>query len=498
VILRGASAPVRAALYARQSVQEDQGIAQQLADTRAEARRRGWLVVSEYVDNDTSGSRQRGAGTGWGRMLSAFDAGEFEALIVTETSRLTRALSDVLEVRPPKRDVRIIVTRQGIDTNIDDFALKQLVLIAEHEVKLKADRAARYAAERRAGGHPSSGLTPYGYRWLRASERGPEGTRFAVVEDEAEVVRRIFAEYLAGSPMGQIARDLNAAGYRTRRNTNWRATTVRRILMNPVYAALLAPSQPTGEFSLASIDLDACVPGAWEPIVDKDRVVAARARLVGAKPLHSGTARKWLLSGLALCAVCSEPVRSAAGETHPTARVDGSGRAPSLRYHAYRCPRGHFHRSGDIIDEFVTGACISYIATEDLLAHLQPPEGTRDLATLDGLEKDLANRQATIANLIAQGMMTEANALDALATIRAEQAVIADERKRATRGNPLAELAFVNGLAEARTWWDQASLGRRRSVLDAIMTVKIKPVGAGRRVRTLDAASETLVIELKQ
>ena len=216
VVSRGGSAPVRAALYARQSVQEDQGIAQQLADTRSEAERRGWPVVAEYVDNDTSGSRRR-AGTGWGQMLAAFDAGDFDALIVTEASRLTRSSADVLEVRPPKRNVRIIVIRQGVDTAVDDFGLRILVLIAEQEVKIKAERAARYAAARRAEGHPTSGLTPYGYRWLPASERGPDGSRLKVVDEEADVVRSIFEDFLAGSSMGQIARDLNAAGFRTRK-----------------------------------------------------------------------------------------------------------------------------------------------------------------------------------------------------------------------------------------------------------------------------------------
>jgi len=115
-------------------------------------------------------------------MLAAFDAGDFDALIVTEASRLTRSSADVLEVRPPKRNVRIIVIRQGVDTAVDDFGLRILVLIAEQEVKIKAERAARYAAARRAEGHPTSGLTPYGYRWLPASERGPDGSRLKVVD----------------------------------------------------------------------------------------------------------------------------------------------------------------------------------------------------------------------------------------------------------------------------------------------------------------------------
>lgn len=53
----------RVAIYARQSVAEDQGIRQQLDDCRSEASRRGWVVSTEFVDNDTSGSSLRGPKT---------------------------------------------------------------------------------------------------------------------------------------------------------------------------------------------------------------------------------------------------------------------------------------------------------------------------------------------------------------------------------------------------------------------------------------------------
>lgn len=91
----------RVAIYARQSVDEDQGIEQQIADGHEEAQRRAWPVVAEFPDNDTSGSTARGPKTYWHKMLRAFDADEFDVLVVTETSRLTRNLTDVLDVTPP-------------------------------------------------------------------------------------------------------------------------------------------------------------------------------------------------------------------------------------------------------------------------------------------------------------------------------------------------------------------------------------------------------------
>lgn len=118
------------------------------------------MIIDEYVDDDTSGSKSRGAKTRWAQMLRDYDAGLFDALIVTEASRLTRALTDVLDVRPPRRDMRVVAIREGVDTvGGDDYLLKQLVLLAEREVWVKTQRSKRYSldrrkATRRPAGHP--------------------------------------------------------------------------------------------------------------------------------------------------------------------------------------------------------------------------------------------------------------------------------------------------------------------------------------------------------
>lgn len=485
----------RVAIYARQSVAEDQGITQQVADCRTEAERRGWRIVAEYQDNDTSASKDRGSGTGWAAMLRAFDSGEFDVLMVTETSRLSRRLTDVLDVRPPRRGIRVVVTRQGIDTDTDDFALKLLVLVAENEVKVKSERAARYSVERRKAGHPTAGKTPHGYRWMPEKERDQKGTRYVIDEDEASDVRQIFKEFLAGASLGQIARDLSDSGRRTRAEARWHTSTVRRVLMNPLYAALLPPAQPTGKHDLAAIDVETCIPGAWQPIIDGDHLIAARSRLVGVKPNHNGTARRWLLSGLAVCEVCSKPVRSARGETHPTKKKDGSGAAPSQRYHAYRCPAGHFMRNGDIIDEFVAEVCIARLSLPDALDLLAPRADEIDVAVLHAERSELERRDGAIASLIASGKLNPQAAEEALDALASDLRAVNDRIALAVRQDPLADLV---GVGDVRAWWEGATLARRRAVIDALMTVEIRPVGNGRRVTTLEAATETVGVSWRK
>ncbi|WP_181158553.1 recombinase family protein [Leucobacter massiliensis] len=466
----------RVAIYARQSVEEDQGIRQQLDDGRKHAADHGWTVVHEFSDNDTSGSKERGPKTDWARMLSAFDEDEFDTLIVTETSRLTRSLTDVLDVTPPRRAMRVIVIRQGIDTLVADFQLKLLVLVAENEVKLKAQRAARYAADRRKVGHPTSGKTPHGYRWVPAGQRDERGTRYVVDEAEAEDVRQIFREFLAGATLGQIARDLTSTGRLTRKGARWHSSTVRRVLMNPLYAALLPPAQPTGQHSMAAIDLEACTPGAWQPIVTRDDIVAARSRLVGVKPMHAGTARRWLLAGIALCGVCRKPVKSSRPVNHPTPRKDGSV-APAQRYHGYRC---HFSRNGDVIDEFVSELCIQRLSQPDAVDLLTPPDDEFDLPALHTRRDALQAERKNVFALIGSDPSRLAAAQDRLEELEEQLREVDAVIAKAAERHPLADLM---GVEDVRAWWESRTLARQRAIVQLLMTVVIKPVGMGHRPR---------------
>jgi hypothetical protein len=334
-------------------------------------------------------------------------------------------------------------------------------------------------------------MTPHGYRWLPAADRGPTGTRYVVDEVEAADVRRIFAEFLVGASLGQIARDLNDAGRTTRKGARWRSATVRRILMNPFYAALLPPAQPTGKHELAKIDLQACTAGAWEAIVEHEQLVATRDRLVGVKPNHNGTARRWLLSGLAVCSECREPVRSARGETHPTARKDGSGTAPRQRYHTYRCVNGHFMRNGDLIDEFIANLCIARLSEPDAATLLSPKAANVDIAALHTRRDALRASRKNVFLLIDDDPARLVDAQDRLDDIEEQLRTVDSEITSAVSRSPFADLV---GVEDVRAWWDAKTLARRRAIIEFLMSVAICPVGKGRRVTSWEAVAETVEV----
>lgn len=478
----------RVVIYARQSEEEDDGIEQQLADCTEEARRRGWPILAQYVDNDVSGSYERGEKTDWFKMLQSYDRGEFDVMIVNESDRVTRRLEDVLEIRH-KRKIRLIIPRGGIDTDdpAGDYMFKQFVLLAEREVAQKTERARRYARERRKKGHPTAGRVPYGYRWVYKPDRDERGTRWAVVEEEKKVVQRIFSEYL-GKPKDQrsfkqIARDLNEDGYRTRTGHRWGATTVRRILVNPNYAAMLAPAQPTGEFRIENIVLEECLPGAWEPLVSREQLEAARNLILSTKPNHDGdTSRKWLMPGLATCGGCGGPIRSAVAKNRPKARHGDN--TPAESYHAYRCAtigKGCFQRAGDIIDEYIKELCIARLSRDDA-ADLFEPDDDEDITVLYARREQLENGYEQIySDAVERGRFDQAK--PALDRLEAQQSEVNERIKAMLNKQPLAELAAVE---DVRGWWDEATLSTRRAVVSLLMEPVIHPLGMGKRVTTLE------------
>lgn len=484
----------RVAIYARQSIKKDDGIALQLEHCRKEVEQRGWQVVAEYEDNHVSGSRQRDDASGWAAMLNAFDKGKFDVLIVNEVSRLTRRIVDVLEVRPPKRDIRIMVRRGSIDTDdpMGDFIFKLFVLIAEHEVELKKARAKFFAEQNRLKGHPTPGRVPYGYNWVLHSERLRTGddTRYVVDEDEKVIVERIFVEYFNKRSMKEIARRLNEDGHRTRSGHMWGPTTVRRILLNPVYAGLLPPSQPTGEFRIENISLEECQPGAWEPIVEYDEIVATRGKILRNQPNHNGTARKWLLPGIAVCGGCGGPIRSAVAKNRPRSKKGDN--TPAETYHAYRCAtvgNGCFQRGGDIIDEYIKEMCIRRLSREDA-AELFVPDDGPDISVLHARREELERRSEFIYEDAARRGRIEA-ARKSLDELDEELRQVNEQIAEVLDREPLAELAEVEDI---RQWWEDASLSQRRAVVQMLMVPTIHPVGMGKRVDSLERAMETVSI----
>jgi site-specific DNA recombinase len=181
-------------------------------------------------------------------------AAAFDYILFDDTSRLSRDLSDVLDFEKLMRHygVKVCFVSQKLDSNDPNFMMLLSMygivdsqFIARLRAKVQAGQMGRVLA----GFHVGS--IPYGYRGVTVEnlDSGPaigraatKGTILEVIENEAEVIRRIFQLYADGHSMWAICVELNLEKVPSPRNVHsgkqtseWSRDAIKRILHNEKY-----------------------------------------------------------------------------------------------------------------------------------------------------------------------------------------------------------------------------------------------------------------------
>lgn len=207
----------------------------------------------EFADDGYSGKNFDRPGIAG--LLRMARAGEVDCIIVKDFSRFSRdyiELGSYMEQIFPVMGVRFISVNDGYDSAGGelsesglDISFKNLLYdLYSRDLSMKVKSS---LAVRKAAGQYISARSPFGY------EKFPEDRhKLCIVEEEAEVVRRIFRLTLQGYTSVQIARQFNEEGVKTPAQFRiekgqpgsvprnglfvWQPAAVCRILQNEVYA----------------------------------------------------------------------------------------------------------------------------------------------------------------------------------------------------------------------------------------------------------------------
>jgi site-specific DNA recombinase len=243
---------MRTAIYARFSsqLQKDSSIEDQVRVCAERAAREGWTVTEVFSDYAISGAvRDR---PGLNALLAHVEAGHADQVLAEALDRISRDQEDQANLfkRVRHAGARIFTLSEG---TIDELQIGFKGTIAALYGKDLADKIRRGQSGRVALGRVPGNIV-YGYRKvIRVDERGEpvRGLR-EIDQDQAEVVRRIYREYLAGESPLAIARRLNAEGVPSPSGGKWNVSvingdTVRGngILCNPIYAGELVYNRTT-------------------------------------------------------------------------------------------------------------------------------------------------------------------------------------------------------------------------------------------------------------
>jgi site-specific DNA recombinase len=231
-----------AAIYARVSSEQQREantIASQTASLLEFAKSQDLEVPKEWVfeDDGYSGATLERPGLEHVRDLAA--EGQIQVVLAYSPDRLSRkyAYQILLIEELARNGVETLFVKAPQGSSAEDQLLVQFQgMIAEYERAQILERSRRGKRHRAQSGEVSvmSGA-PYGYRYIRKTDEAPAA--YAVLEDEARVVQRIYEMYTAeGLSIGEITRRLNAEGIPTRKaSARWERSTVWAVLRNSAY-----------------------------------------------------------------------------------------------------------------------------------------------------------------------------------------------------------------------------------------------------------------------
>ena len=376
--------PRTAVAYARYSSagQRDVSIEQQLADIRAYADREGYHIVHEYADHARSGFKDLSARAEFNAMISDAASRGFDTVLCWKVDRFgrNRADSATFKQQLAHLGVSVVYVMEPIPAGAAGVLTEgMLEAIAEWYSRNLSENVTRGMNDN-AVKCLCNGTKILGYT------RGADG-RYAIVEEEAATVRKIFSRYIAGYSAAVICAELNAAGLHTSRSVRFSPQTLLRIISNERYA---------GVYIWGSIR----VPDGMPAIVSRSEWEAAQRMKKKTARHVEQRAVDFLLTGKAFCGHCG---RAMIGDS-------GTSRSGSVHYY-YTC-QGHKARTGcakksvrkddleNFVIDFIFANCFTAPQIEQIAdAILHEAEERRKKSPLAQMEKELAETEKKIQNI---------------------------------------------------------------------------------------------------
>ena len=192
-----------------------------------------WEFGGIYADPGITGTRAEKR-PDFMRMIQDCRDGRINKIMVKSISRFARNTVDALNYIRELKDLGISVyfENENIDTMTPggEVLLTILAAMAEQESRTMSTNIKwSYQKKFQNGEVILNTGTVLGYKKSKKGE-------YMIAEDEAETVRRVFREYVAGIPVPQICRRLEASGIKTKRGSaKWSTNAVLGIIKNEKY-----------------------------------------------------------------------------------------------------------------------------------------------------------------------------------------------------------------------------------------------------------------------
>ena len=319
-----------AAAYLRVSTekQDEYSLDSQLKLIRDYAAGHDFIVPDEFVfvDDGISG-RSAKKRPDFNRMIGYAKEKDhpFEAILVWKFSRFARNQEESIVYKSmlSRSGVEVISISEPLADGPFGSLIERIMEWMDEYYSIRLSGEVKRGMEEKVARGEAPGSPPFGYR--------VEGKRYVPDPEQAEHVRRVFRDYLAGVGILTLARQLAAEGVRTKFGNAPDNRFVEYMLHNPAYIGKLRYSHDgRGMYERTSVPNENAylVDGQHEPIVEKELWDAVQAKLEQGEKGRRKWQRKdqpvdFMLKGIVRCSSCGSTL------------VYGGGPCPFLQCHKY-------------------------------------------------------------------------------------------------------------------------------------------------------------------
>lgn len=480
------------------------GVARQEAACRERADRNGWEVVAVLIENDVS-AYSGAARPKYQQLLDMLRSGEADAVLALSGKRLQRNWRDAFAFLDlaEERDIAIDTIKAGqfnLNTAEGRGQARRAAVDAQEESEEIGERVRDAKQDNLREGTYRGGPRPFGYedggmvaRSLLcrgcgstegfAADRtcGSCGAPAVNSEgSEAWSIEQAMDALIAGDSLRSICRTWDAQGVRVpsrryRQPDGTRGEPEARVWGPVALSRTLLRARNAG---LMETRGEVVGKAAWPALVTEEKWRAVKDLLEnpGRRTNLHGTARKHLGPGLYRC-WCGETLMYGLSGVGGRKRV-----GPDVKTYrpAYRCRTGgHVTRDMQALDDFIQNLAIVRLSRADARDLLVPPRSAGPTADQMSAEANMLRAKLDgYAEDYAEDRITRKQMLDGTARTRERLTQVETRMARLAQVPVLASLPL--GDPRLAEHWGEIPLDRKRSIIDALMTVTVKKARRGR------------------
>lgn len=298
------------AIYCRVSTQEqgDSGLSLTHQEKRCKSfcTAKDWEIYKSYIDIASAGSLDRPE---LNALLEDASNSKFDIVVALRLDRVSRVPRDFYNLAENLNEYNISIST--VDNDVDTTTVQGRMLLgvllqfAAFEREINSERTKAAIHQKALKGEHRGGKPVLGYNLIEK--------KLILNQEEAELVKQIFQEYINGKGPSEIAKGLNRKDIKTKLHktkkgiiTGGKKFTrnhIHNILTNPIYTGQIYAN---GEL----------YPGIHKEIISKSDFKKADEMIsVNAKAKNLGQSRRGrlLLNGLIKCSHCNSYMTTRAG-----------------------------------------------------------------------------------------------------------------------------------------------------------------------------------------